>query len=98
MKAAIAITLRDWNTTGHRKADNSERCGALHPPGLRKLNRQVLDEGDWHNSGPGHAMSRQIWKMGVPALMVRVVGIEPTLPCENRFLRPARLPVPPHPP
>ena len=25
-----------------------------------------------------------------------VVGIEPTIPYENRFLRPARMPVPPH--
>jgi hypothetical protein len=26
-----------------------------------------------------------------------MVGIEPTLSCDNGFLRPARLPIPPHP-
>ncbi len=30
-------------------------------------------------------------------LMVRVVGVEPTLCCQNRILSPARLPIPPHP-
>jgi hypothetical protein len=29
--------------------------------------------------------------------MMGMVGIEPTLPFGNRFLRPARLPVPPRP-
>jgi hypothetical protein len=38
-------------------------------------------------------VERPNWQGGVAG----AVGIEPTLPYENRFLTPARLPVPPHP-
>ena len=36
-------------------------------------------------------------RLGALGLMVRAVGVEPTLCCQNRILSPARLPIPPRP-
>src|SRR5262245_33823371 len=67
------------------------------------ISRSRVAYADLHNlfvSASGHSKLNIVRVTRVAKLLILLmgmVGIEPTRPCGHRFLRPARLPVPPRP-